>query len=81
MEHFQEQKSLRGRTEYPQLVKHYNETGVMLMRFELEVQVGQKILWNLKKDHNNRFFSKGKLEESSNPSNRIHDFKTYFCFE
>jgi hypothetical protein len=42
MEHFQEQKSLRGRPEYPQLVKHYNETGVMLMRFELEVQVSDR---------------------------------------
>jgi hypothetical protein len=39
MEHFQDQKTLRGRPEYPQLVKHYNETGVMLMRFELEIQV------------------------------------------
>lgn len=44
MEHFQLQKTLRHRPEYQQLVKQYNETGVMLMKYELEVQEGWKNL-------------------------------------
>ena len=44
MEHFQQQKTLRHRPEYQHLVKQYNETGVMLMRFELDIQENWKNL-------------------------------------
>ncbi|CAB4063578.1 DNAH [Lepeophtheirus salmonis] len=44
MEHFQSQKSLRLRPEYKNLVKQYNETGVMLMKFELKIQESWKNL-------------------------------------
>ena len=38
MENFKSQKTLRHRPEYKHLVKQYNDTGVMLMRFELNIQ-------------------------------------------
>ena len=44
MEHFMEQKTLKNRPEYANLVKQYNETGVMLMRYELDVQENWKNL-------------------------------------
>ena len=44
MEHFQLQKTLRHRPEYQHLVKQYNETGVMLMKFELDIQENWKNL-------------------------------------
>ncbi len=39
MDHFMSQRTLRHRPEYKHLVKQYNETGIMLMRFELNIQV------------------------------------------
>ena len=44
MEHFKQQKTLKNRPEYSTLVKQYNETGVMLMRYELDVQENWKNL-------------------------------------
>ena len=38
MEHFTSQKTLRHRPEYRHLVRQYNDTGTLLMRFELGVQ-------------------------------------------
>ena len=38
MEHFKSQRTLRHRPEYRHLVRQYNDTGVMLMKFELGVQ-------------------------------------------
>jgi hypothetical protein len=42
MEHFKSQKTLRHRPEYKHLVRQYNDTGVMLMKFELNVQENWK---------------------------------------
>jgi len=44
MEHFKSQRTLRHRPEYRHLVKQYNDTGVMLMKFELDVQENWKNL-------------------------------------
>ena len=44
MEHFKSQRTLRHRPEYKHLVKQYNDTGVMLMKFELNVQENWKNL-------------------------------------
>ena len=38
MEHFTSQKTLRHRPEYRHLVRQYNDTGTLLMRFEVGVQ-------------------------------------------
>ena len=44
MEHFMSQKTLKMRPEYSSLVKQYNETGVMLMKYELDIQENWKNL-------------------------------------
>ncbi len=44
MEHFKSQRTLRHRPEYRHLVRQYNDTGVMLMRYELGVQENWKNL-------------------------------------
>lgn len=44
MEHFMDQLTLKNRPEYSNLVKQYNDTGTMLMRYELDVQENWKNL-------------------------------------
>ncbi len=44
MEHFKSQRTLRHRPEYKHLVKQYNDTGIMLMKFELHIQENWKNL-------------------------------------
>ena len=44
MEHFMDQMTLKNRPEYSNLVKQYNDTGTMLMRYELDVQENWKNL-------------------------------------
>ena len=42
IDQFEKEKSLKKRPEYRKLVKQYNETGVTLMRYELEIEEGHK---------------------------------------
>jgi Dynein heavy chain, N-terminal region 1 len=42
IDHFEEEENLKQMPEYRKLVKQYNDTGVMLMRYEINVQVGLK---------------------------------------
>ena len=44
MDHFKSQKTLKNRPEYSSLVKQYNDTGVMLMRYEIDIQENWKNL-------------------------------------
>ena len=42
IDHFEEEENLKQMPEYRKLVKQYNDTGVMLMRYEINVQEGWK---------------------------------------
>ena len=39
IDHFEEEENLKKMPEYRKLVKQYNDTGVFLMKFELQEQV------------------------------------------
>ena len=77
MEHFMEQKTLKNRPEYSNLVKQYNETGVMLMRYELDVQENWK---NLRIRQIEKMISK-PIFASSGSGNYVSNFdKVFYSF-